>query len=467
MNRFRLIAALLALVLASACTSDPQVGRSVDIAIINAAVVDAVSGTREGQVVLVDDGRIVAVESMPGSAYQAREILDASGLFVTPGLWDMHVHFIYDERLTEVMPSLFLDFGITSVRDTGGNMERLAALRSRWQRDPAAAPDIFISGPLLDGERVVYDGGDPGRPPLGTDVATPDMARQRVESLQQAGADFIKIYELVSPEVFAALVSEARSRNLPIASHVPLSMTADTAGPFVDSMEHLRNVELACATDWQARLAQRRADLSAFKGRGYDLRSKLHREHRVPSIQRYDEARCDDVLAALQTTTQVPTLRLNTLAVLRPFEREEWQANVTRLPAAVQTDWLGRTAVMPTGADPAFSDWSLFLVGRMNAADVPIGAGTDTPIGLGIPGESLHHELALLVESGLTAAEAFHAATVQPAIFMQRQDTMGQVQPGFEADLLLLSENPLEEISATRSIQQVMSNGIWVRARQQ
>ncbi len=463
MTRFRLSIALTALIFITACQSELADVRNVDVAIVGATVVDAISGARADQVVLVTDGKITAVEPMPGSNYEAAEMVDGSGLFVTPGLWDMHVHFIYDERLTDVMPGLLLDFGITSVRDTGGNMRKLAALRKEWDSTPGTAPDIYISGPLLDGELVVYDGGDPGRPQLGTDVATPEAAKERVDSLQKAGADFIKIYELVSPEVFEVLVSEAGERNLPIASHVPLSMTADTAGPHVDSMEHLRNVELACASNWEELLAERQKIMAEFAGRGYNLRLRLHREQRVPAIKSYDEDRCKTVLAALTTTTQVPTLGLNTRAVLRPFEREAWKTNVARLPEEVGNEWRIRSAATPTGADPTFSDWSLFLTGQMNATGVPIGAGTDTPIGFRIPGESLHHELKLLVDSGLTPTEAFQAATVQPAIFMRMEDSMGQVQAGFEADLLLLEANPLEQIEATRSIQRVMSDGMWVR----
>ena len=86
-----------------------------------------------------------------------------------------------------------------------------------------------------------------------------ESARQQVRRLKDAGADFIKIYELVSPEVFDALANEARRAGLPIAAHVPLTMTADVAGPLANSMEHLRNIELACAADWQELLEERRS----------------------------------------------------------------------------------------------------------------------------------------------------------------------------------------------------------------
>ena len=265
---------------------------------------------------------------------------------------------------------------------------------------PEPAPNIYISGPLLDGKFVVYDGTDPARPALGTGVPRADDAEAAVAALQEAGADFIKIYELVHPQTYQALVTAARARDMPIASHVPLMMTADTAGPLADSMEHLRNIELACAENWQELLNRRRNRINEFtEGLGHTLRAGLHSDQRIPAIQSYDEQRCDQVLDTLTTTIQVPTLRLNTVAHLRPFEKPDWPTALAELPTATQLAWQARIEgfqQMPA-ADPTFSDWSLFLIQRLLARGVPIGAGTDTPIGFGIPGYSLHTELELLV----------------------------------------------------------------------
>ena len=459
-----LMVAGLALLGAAACSTPEPRG----IAFENVTVVDAAHGARPDQRVLVVDDRIVSVAPMAAAAgadeAPPAQVVDGRGRFLVPGLWDMHVHFLYDEALTEYMAGLFLEYGITSVRDTGGDMARLAALRARLQEGAEPAPRIFVSGPLLDGRFVVYDGADPGRPPLGTDVATPASAAARVAALDEAGADFIKIYELVMPNVFQALADEARARNLPIAAHVPLMMTADEAGPRVDSMEHLRNVELACAGSWAELLAARQQRITAFEeGRGYDLRRSLHADQRVPAIEAYDESRCATVLAALGDTVQVPTLRLNTLGSTRPFEREGWDDALAGLPEPVAGRWREEAAAIRDGdTDPTFADWSLFLVGLMHEHGVPIGAGTDTPIGLAVPGYSLHTELELLVRSGLTPREALHAATVMPASFFAMEDELGTVSEGKLADLVLLEADPLEDIANTRRIAGVMAAGRWL-----
>lgn len=474
-----LAAVLMTTVVGCAPPSTPPVdGGAVDgivldgialdgIAIEHVTLIDGINPPRADQRVVIQGDRIVSITPMTAGTAPATETIDATGQYLIPGLWDMHVHFLYEEALTPQMADLFLQYGITSVRDTGGDLAQMTALRRELQRRETPAPRVFLSGPLLDGRFVVYDGSDPGQPPLGTGVPDIDTARRTVQTLHAAGADFIKIYELVDPAVFDALVAEANRLGLPIASHVPLMMTADTAGPAVDSMEHLRNIELACAANWQQLLAARQAQIGGFRdGRGFELRRDLHAAQRLPAIAAYDEVRCNRVLDTLTQTLQVPTLRLNTLAVVRPFDADGWPAALADLPADTRQDWQAladeMTQTVPT-PDPAFSDWSLFLISRLKARGVPIAAGTDTPIGLGIPGYSLHEELELLVRGGLTRQEALHAATIEPARFFGRETEMGKIEPGMLADLVLLDADPLADIRNTRSIDRVMAAGVWVR----
>ena len=326
---------------------------------------------------------------------------------------------------------------------------------------------MFLSGPLLDGRYVVCDGGDPGRPALGTSVPDAESARQQVHLLKEAGADFIKIYELVEPEVFDVLADEARRQGLPTASHVPPTMTADVAGPLVDSMEHLRNIELACAASWQELLEVRRRRIDEFgDGRGIELRSELHALQRRPAVADFDEARCNDVLDPLRDTTQVPTLRLNLVEMVRGFDRPDWTPAPAELPEVVRDRWQARAEQMRHAGPPAedtFEEWSQFLMSKLKTRGVPVGAVTDTPIGLAIPGYALHTELELLVESGLTPLEALHAATVQPARFFGLEAEMVRAQAGMRNGLVLLDGDPLEDIRNTRRIVNVMSRGEWLK----
>jgi imidazolonepropionase-like amidohydrolase len=163
------------------------------------------------------------------------------------------------------------------------------------------------------------------------------------------------------------------------------------------------------------------------------------------------------------STIQVPTLRLNAQALRPPFERSDWDALLEKLPADVESDWRTTTEARRAAAaqtpDTTFPEWSLFLINLMHEAGVPVGAGTDTPIAFAAPGYSLHSELEMLVLAGLSPLEALEAATVRPAQFFGRSGEMGTVEEGRLADLVLLSRNPLDDITNTRSVLAVVSRG--------
>lgn len=444
--------------LLAACSKPPAAHGT---AIRNVTVIDAVHGVREAQTVIFDGDEIIAVGSATDDLPLAAEEIDGSGRYLIPGLWDMHVHLTYDPAFTPSMPASFLYYGITSVRDTGGMIENLQPVIAEMRAKDAHAPRVWWSGPLQDGGFVVYDGES--RPLIGHTNPSPDAARASVAALADAGADFIKIYELVRPDVFDALAEAAREHKLPIAAHVPLSMTAMQAGPEVDSMEHLRNVELACANNAAELHEERQAILAAADDiSGFELRSSLHSLQRLPAIARYDEARCANVINSLAGTIQVPTLRLNALAVQPPFTRADWPAAAALLPAEPAASWLETAENWDQNEysrNTEFGDWSLKLVADMNNAGVPVGAGTDTPIGYGAPGYSLHSELDLLVRAGLSPLQALAAATVRPAQFFGLEAEMGSIEPGQRADLLLLNANPLDSIANTRRIDTVVSRG--------
>lgn len=452
--------------LSAACgpTEDSGALGPVDLAIEHVTVVDAIDGARADRTVVVDSGRIVAVLDA-GTAVEADEVVDGSGRYLIPGLWDFHVHLTYDDRFTEAMPGLFLGHGITSIRDTGGILEKVSPVVERMEAEGAVAPRVFFAGPLLDGEWVVYDGVN--RPALG--IANPDVetARANVAALAEAGVDFVKVYEMLTPEVFAALVEEASARGLPIDGHVPLSMAARDVGPRVQSLEHLRNIELDCAAAADSLLAARRAILADHDGGpGADLRSRLHSEQRLAAVADYDDARCAEVMDALSETIMIPTLRLNALGVVSPFDRDDWEAALDRIPADAAEDWRAageRARNGPPARDTTYGTFSLRLVGEMHQRGVPFAAGTDTPIGYAIPGYSLHSEMEMLVRAGLSTRDALRAATVHPAEFFGLGDEMGAVAEGMVADLVLLGGNPLDDIGATRLVEAVVTKGRLLR----
>ena len=467
MNRLGCLVTLVGCLLLSACTTHHPVDSKTiasDILITNVTLIDARQGMREGVTVAVRGDEIILVSNAMADAEAQRlagKVIDGQGKYLIPGLWDMHVHLTYDDRFTDLMPETFLSWGITSVRDTGGMMQDMLPVIEKMRAPEAIAPRVYFSGPLLDGQHVVYDGN--ARPLIGTQNSSVEQARENVRRLKRGGVDFIKIYELVSPEVFAALVDEAAIQSLPIASHVPLHMLASNVGNQVGTMEHLRNIELDCAQDANELLQARRDMLTAKEiESGYGLRSSIHRAQRLDAIAVLDEARCARVLAQLTETIQVPTLRLNALPMAPPYEQADWDDAIADMLPEVQMEWNKPNTFIPEDyeqRDLRFSNYSLQMVKRMLDAGVPIGAGTDTPIGLAIPGYSLHRELEMLVRAGLTPLQALEAATIRPTEFLGITDQLGTIETGKRADLVLLSANPLEDIRNTRQIELVISKG--------
>ena len=436
--------------------------RSVDIAIEHVTLIDAINPIRENQTVLIDDGRIVAiVNSDTKGRVSAQTTVDGSGQILIPGLWDFHVHFTFDTRFTDAMAGLFLYHGVTNVRDTGGLLEDLLPVVDTLQRSGANAPSIWYSGPLLDGADVVYDGVN--FPGLGIANPTPEAARANIAEIHAAGASFLKIYEMVSPEVFAAIVDEARLRNLPIDGHVPLSMRARDVAPQVQSLEHLRNYEMDCVSEPEIWLAARQQQLANTANEpGNVLRTRLHELQRLTAISNEDPEVCAEMTKALKATTTVPTLRMNSMDLHIPFMREDFDQVMQLIPASVQQEWEAARTALVASEEPVnttFAEWSLRRTGELHAAGVPIAAGTDTPIGWSIPGYSLHTELEQYVQVGMTPLEALYSATVAPAEYFGLEDEMGQLQVGFIADAVLLTGNPLENIIDTRRVQAVINRG--------
>jgi imidazolonepropionase-like amidohydrolase len=430
------------------------------IAIENVTVIDAANGVRANQTVVVRGDTIISVADA-GAETSVAEVVDGSGRYLIPGLWDMHVHLTYDDVLTPAMPGLFLSWGITSLRDTGGLLDEVGPVVEAMRAEGAIAPRVFFAGPLLDGERVVYDGD--GRPEIGISNPEVERARANVAALADGGVDFIKIYELVTPEVFDALVTAAEQRGLPIAAHVPLSMRARDVAPRVNSMEHLRNVEMDCAAGADRLLATRRALLVENPEEpGATLRARLHSLQRLPAIAAYDAGLCGGALASMASTLQVPTLRLNAFPLHPSFASDEWLAAIAAAPSEIATGWRAAAEawrVAPPVVDTVFAAWSLRLVGEMHRRGIAIGAGTDTPINYALPGYALHEELEMLVRAGLAPLEALRAATIRPAEFFGLDAEMGRIEPGMRADLVLLAADPLIDISNTRRIEAVVAAG--------
>ena len=438
------------------------------LVIANVTVIDGLNGVRDAQTVVVRGDTIAKV----GDAASVRvpdgaRTIDGTGKYLIPGLWDAHVHLTWPDIPIETSYPLFIANGITSVQDTGGLIDLIAPMRDTAYEDGAVAPRVFIAGPLVDGPKRVYAGQSPMTPELGISVATAAEAQAEIDALNAAGVDLIKLYEMLEPDVFVAAVDHAHDLGLPVTAHVPLSMDAVlVAEAGLDGMQHMRNLEMSCAANASELLEARRAALAASTDDlGARLRSTIHAEQRIPAVRAQDDARCAQVIATLAENDvyQTPTLTIVTFDQSRVFETPAMQQSFDYLDPQLAEAWrAGTAAAAAAERSPdlaAFADWGLDMVGKLHAADIKIVAGTDAPIRFLTPGFSLHQELILLVEAGLTPLEALTAATVNPASFLDLDDRLGTIERGKWADLVLLDADPLADIANTQRIDTVIKAG--------
>jgi imidazolonepropionase-like amidohydrolase len=441
------------------------------VIIENATLIDAESPKRINMTLVLQEDEIVYIGKTSSKEISLQDddtVIDATGKFIIPGLWDAHVHLTFIPELDyQTAYKLFLKNGITSIRDTGAVIEKLRPAIEFSEDNPLKAPRLFYSGPLIDGIPRVYKGSEPGFPELSIGVNKDTDKNLLVDNLIQEGVSFLKTYEMLTPEDFKELQEIAEQRNLRVTSHIPLSMDLiDAVDAGLDGMQHIRNLELACAEDAGEMLIKRKKLLeNEDLLPGSSLRSKIHGLQRPKALMNINEQRCDEVIKYLASNNvyQTPTLTINTVGSKRFFANKEWQETYNFLPEDVKTEWLQNSinlAKQPIDESyKNYEKWSFNIVKLFNKHKVKIIAGTDAPIGFLTPGYSLHKELQLLVEGGLTPLEAIKAATITPAEFFNLDNEMGSIGIGKKADLIILNNNPILNIKNTRDIFKVISKG--------
>ncbi len=419
------------------------------LAFTHVTLIDATgAAARRDMTVVVRDGRIAAIGRTGRAALpQGVRTIDASGKYMIPGLWDMHTHW----GRADYLP-LYLANGVTGIR-----LMRGLPVHQEWRRAATEgrllAPHLVIASPLIDGPDPVH------RDSIIAGSAA--EGRAAVARAIAGGADFIKVYSLLPRPAYHAIIDEARRRRIPVAGHVPRSISSGEASDAGQrSIEHLSGIAFVCSrreAELPADIARLRAEVAA--GANYlTLLRRLEGKH----LDAYDPRKCARLFGRFRrnATWQVPTLSVNHSAILQADPAFS-DARRRYLPAAARgTDPADHPVYRHfTRADFARLarnlEQELRLVGAMQRAGVGILAGTD----VSLIGFSLHDELALLVRAGLTPMEALQAATRNPAAYLGRLGTLGTVEVGKLADIVLLDADPLADIGNTRRINAVIAQG--------
>ncbi len=426
--------------------------KEVDLVITNATIIDIAGNTTiPGQLIAISDGKIIAVDKTSSiSSYSATEVIDIENRFIMPGLWDNHVHFRGGEALIEQNKeflSLFLAFGITTVRDAGGDITpSLQEWNSEINQRVLDGPTIFTSGPKLDGSRPAWEGS--------LTVIDEHDVLIALDSLESIQADYVKVYDgNLTKEAYYAIIEEAEKRGFKTTGHMPLSadlMEAISLG--LDGTEHLY---------YPLKEATLISDSLTQLEMGYRMIT--------PLMENYDEALAASAFTEIANSEfyVTPTLHVGkTLAELLLTDHSS-DSMLEYLDPAIIDTYQRRLNSAIRGGDSYTKQRAFWvesfraMVKPMYDAGILVLAGSDSgPFNsFTYPGESIHKELQLFVAAGLTPQEALMTSIIFGPKFFDLEDSYGSISNGKIADLLILDENPLEDISNTRSINSVIQKG--------
>jgi tetratricopeptide (TPR) repeat protein len=328
-------------------------------------------------------------------------------------------------------------------------------------------PRMVIGSRLIDGPTPVWPGS--------ITVSTEAEGRQVVRRMKEIGYDFVKVYDRLPREAYFAIADESKKLGIPFAGHLPRSIRAiEASNAGQRSIEHLASGGLgilsACSSkEEELYKAREKADegVSSQQPRT-PAQLAAFRTFACEVLKSYDEEKASALFALFlkNGTWQCPTLIV--LKSIRYLDDKDFtnDARLKYMPKAERESWELKND--PWASSLAEEDWAiekkvyqkeLEIVGAMRRAGVKFLAGTDAGGPFCFAGFSLHDELGLLVQAGLTPMEALQAATYNAAEFLGMMDSLGTIEAGKMADLVLLDADPIEDIANTGKIDAVVVGG--------
>jgi imidazolonepropionase-like amidohydrolase len=374
---------------------------------------------RDGAIAEIGPAAIVAV---PAGAF----VIDGRGRYLMPGLTDMHVHLTsvtFEYLRNDFM--LWLANGVTTVRVMWGSTGILAE-RQRIEDGIVLGPALLVASPGLDAPGGTWTGTTPP-------VESPADARARVVQHHAAGYDFIKVYNDLTPAMYAAIVDEAAARGIPVVGHVPgrvgLAAVID-AGQL--TLEHLLGFRLAAATPPTG------GSLDMSRVRGLADRARSGSSWFTPTT--VVDVLSRDNVAAIRNGAGIAHVSPG----MRGFFENGFHNGLGA--GTAERERLNHAAI----------------IRELHERGVGLLVGTDAGFGWMLPGYTIHEELEHFLRSGLSRYEVLRAATAAPAESIGATGRFGVVADGARADLVLVPRNPLDDLTVLRDPSGVMVHGRWL-----
>lgn len=354
--------------------------------------------------------------------------IDGFGKYLFPGLIDMHGHLLPGHPMIDTWKIHFLLSGVTSIRDMNGMMgvEKLK-LRDAINQNKVFAPTIYQASQLIDSRKGQFS----------QQAATPADGRRLVIEAKKAGFDFIKVYDGLTKEVYQAIIDEAAREQIPVVGHVPSSITlVDALDSKQSSIEHLIGF-----FEWKGNVVQSSApnDLALKAGRSETWVCPTLYNHRLN----------------LSRVTAQSVLKDSASGLIPKGLYDTWE-KITRNQSKEVVEMVDKNG----GASFEVLKNIVLSLDRANAKLI---AGTDAGnLPFLIPGSSLIEELRLLSKIGIPNYKVLSMATSSAALAMNKQSSIGAIEEGKRADLILVQHNPIEDINNLYSNKGIMVRGVWI-----
>ncbi|WNG33525.1 amidohydrolase family protein [Archangium violaceum] len=380
------------------------------------------------QTVIVRNGLITSLgPSAEITVPKDAERIDGRGRYLMPGLADFHVHLHSDEQLLS-----YVFHGVTTLFELDGSPRHLE-LREQLATNQRLGPKLYTSSPLLDG-------GHPGSRVVS--VTTPEQARVEIVRQKNARYDAVKVYDNISPEVYATLVAMAEQQKIAVVGHVPNRVGVEAV------------------------LRSRQALISHGEEYFFDGSQD---ESRIPDFARATKEAGTSVIPDL---VHIET----SLRMLKDLEGVFADTESRYLSPEVLRNWRYSNPTRRVDV-AAFSErkqasypFVQHLTLALQKEGVRLVLGTNASDAGLFPGKSTHLELAELVKAGLSPYEALAAGTRNAGSFIrdhvEPSARFGTVAVGQQADLLLLPGNPLEDVGQAERALGVMLRGQWLTREQ-
>lgn len=375
-----------------------------------------------GKMVYIKDGIIQNIAD--SIDIKEADIIDARGKYLSPGLIDMHVH-VWDRYEL----GLYLANGITAVRNLWG-MPMHLRIKSAINNDKIISPMFFTTGPKLTGPEFIGDDN--------LNLTSPAEAKEKVVSYKERGYDFIKTYYGLTEEIFDAVLEQARTSDMDIIAHpsqkVPYAYHFDPQIKTIEHAEEIIQQPLNYTLD-TLKLEAVINDLSQSKHTAF-----------CPTLTVYNNIYQmlidDDILASERLEFMNPLIK----KVDSKAQFDRWHTTKLR-DSSIVVNIKNQ------------HDFHLKIIKSLHEAGVAIVCGTDAGIGITLPGFSIHRELAFYKEAGLSNYEVLKTATVNASKTHSMMHEMGTIEVGKIANLILIDDNPLADLSALKRPSTVFIKG--------